>query len=193
MLRIPRRFAVATVALAALLAGCSDPGAGADRPVPSAQPPAQSPAVFEQADVTFAAQLVSQHQQGVDLASSADSRAVNTALKTWAKRFVETHEPEIAQASELLESWGQRPPEDPGLDGDRPGKVTNADVGGLAALSGTAYDKRFVELMIRHHESVLETASQQTAAGKNPRARELAGKLTLSQQNEIAELKKLVV
>jgi len=192
MLRIPRRLAVAAVALAAVLAGCSDPDAGA-APEPSAQPVAQSPAPFDQTDVTFAAQLVSQHQQGVDLASSADSRAANAELKAWAKRFVETHEPEIAQASELLESWGQRPPEDPGLDGNRPGKVTDADVGGLTALSGTAYDKRFVELMVRHHEGVLDTASQENAAGKNPRARELAGKLSRSQQDEIAELRKLAV
>jgi uncharacterized protein (DUF305 family) len=193
MLRTPRRLAVAVVALAAVLTGCSEPGAGADQPVASPQPLAQTPGPFGESDVTFAAQLVSQHQRGVDLASSADSRAANAELKAWAKRFVEIHEPEIAQASELLESWGQTPPEDPGLDSNRPGKVTDADVGGLTALSGTAYDKRFVELMIRHHEGVIETAAKQAAAGKNPRARELAGKLDRSQRDEVTQLKALGV
>jgi uncharacterized protein (DUF305 family) len=193
MLRTPRRLAVAVVALAAVLAGCSDPDAEANQPAASPQPLAQTPGPFGETDVTFAAQLVSQHQRGVDLASSADSRAANAELKAWAKRFVETHEPEIAQASELLESWGQQPPEDPGLDGNRPGKVTDADVGGLTALSGTAYDKRFVELMVRHHEGVIETVSKQTTDGKNPKARELAGKLARSQPDEVAELRKLEV
>jgi uncharacterized protein (DUF305 family) len=127
----------------------------------------------------------------VDLASSAESRAANAGLKAWAKRFVETHEPEIAQASDLLESWAQRPPEDPGLESNRPGKVTDADVSGLNALSGPAYDKRFVELMTRHHDGVIDSASRQNAAGKNPRARELAGKLAQSQPAEITELKAL--
>jgi uncharacterized protein (DUF305 family) len=188
MLRTPSRFAVAIAALASVLAGCSDPGVEAS-PVPSAQPPAP----FDQTDVTFAAELVAQLQQGVDLAASADSRAANAELKAWAKRFVDTHEPEIAQASELLESWGQQPPEDPGLDSNRPAKVTDAEIGALAALSGPEYDKRFAELMIRHHEGVIDTVAKENGTGKNPRARELAGKIAQSQQNEVAELKKLGV
>jgi uncharacterized protein (DUF305 family) len=188
MLRTSRRFAVAVVALAAVLSGCSDSDAGAS-PVPSSQPPAP----FDQTDVTFASELVSQLQQGVDLASSADSRAANAELKAWAKRFVDTHEPEIAQASELLESWGQQPPEDPGLDSSRPGRVTDAEIGALVALSGPEYDKRFAELMISHHEGVIDTVAKENGTGKNPRARDLAGKIAQSQQNEVAELKKLPI
>jgi uncharacterized protein (DUF305 family) len=191
MLRTHRRFAVAVVALAVTLAGCSDPHAGAAAPAP-ALPPA--PPSFNETDAAFAAQLVSQHQQGLDLASLADSRSGRAELKALAQRFIDVHEPEIEQLSEMLESWGQQPPEDPGLDrGNRPGKITEAEMNILTSRSGADFDKLFVELMIRHHQGVIAIVAKETAGGKNPGARALAGKIAVSQQNEVTELKNLVV
>ena len=52
-----------------------------------------------------------------------------------------------------------------------------------------AFDKLFVELMIRHHQGTIDIVVKETAGGTNPRARELAGKIAISQQNEVTELK----
>ena len=187
MLRTHRRFAVAVVALAFSLTGCSHPHAGASAPAP-APAPARPP--FNETDAAFAAQLVSQHQQGLDLASLANSRSGRGELKALAQRFIDVHEPEIEQLSELLESWGQQPPEDPGLDrGNRPGKITEAEMNTVTSRSGADFDKLFVQLMIRHHQGAIDIVATETAGGKNPRARELADKIAVSQQNEVTELK----
>jgi uncharacterized protein (DUF305 family) len=187
MLRTHRRFAVAVVALAFSLTGCSNPHAGASAPAP-APAPARPP--FNETDAAFAAQLVSQHQQGLDLASLANSRSGRGELKALAQRFIDVHEPEIEQLSELLESWGQQPPEDPGLDrGNRPGKITEAEMNTVTSRSGADFDKLFVQLMIRHHQGAIDIVATETAGGKNPRARELADKIGVSQQNEVTELK----
>jgi uncharacterized protein (DUF305 family) len=173
--------------------GCSDSHAGASAPAPAVVPaPALPP--FNETDAAFAAQLVWQHQQGLNLASLADTRSGRADLKALALRFIDVHEPEIEQLSELLESWGQQPPEDPGLDrGNRPGKIAEVDMNTLTSRSGADFDRLFVELMIRHQQGTIDIVANETAGGKNPRAWELAGKIAISQRNEVTELKNLGV
>ncbi len=179
------------VALAAVLAGCSDEAPPSRTAPPESSPAAQQAAVpFNDADVAFARQALAHHQQGVDLASLAESRADNAELKALAKRVIDTHEPEIARLSALIESWGQPAPDDPNLEHvQRDGYIAPGDMAELAGLSGKDFDRKFVSRLQKQREAGVRIADAEAQHGRNPDARDLAATTSRSQQQEITELR----
>ncbi|WP_037304338.1 DUF305 domain-containing protein [Amycolatopsis orientalis] len=179
------------VALAAVLAGCSDEAPQSQTAPPGSSPLAQQAAVpFNDADVAFARQALAHHQQGMDLASLAETRTENAELKALAKRIIDTHEPEIARLSALIESWAQPAPDDPNLEHvQRDGYLSPGDLAQLAGLSGKDFDRQFVARLIRQREAGVRIADAETQHGRNPDARDLAATTSRSQQQEISELR----
>ncbi|MFE6616252.1 DUF305 domain-containing protein [Amycolatopsis sp. NPDC057786] len=179
------------VALAAALAGCSDEAPQSQTAPPGSSPVAQQAAVpFNDADVAFARQALAHHQQGVDLASLAETRAANEQLKALAKRIIDTHEPEIARLSGLIEAWGQPAPDDPNLEHvQRDGYISPGDMAALAGLSGKDFDRQFAARLLRQREAGVRIADAETQHGRNPDARDLAATTSRSQQQEISDLR----
>lgn len=58
----------------------------------------------------------------------------------------------------------------------------------LEGLSGTEFDRRFLELMVAHHEGAFEMAQTQLADGESPQALELAQQIIDDQQAEISQM-----
>ncbi|MFI5559462.1 DUF305 domain-containing protein [Amycolatopsis japonica] len=185
------RFLPAVALAAVALAGCSDAAPQSATAPPGASPMAQQAAVpFNDADVAFARQALAHHQQGMDLASLAETRAANDQLKVLAKRIIDTHEPEIARLSGLIEAWGQPAPDDPNLEHvQRDGYVSPGDMAELAGLSGKDFDRQFVTRLLRQREAGVRIADAETQHGRNPDARDLAATTSRSQQQEIGDLR----
>ncbi|MFD5246993.1 DUF305 domain-containing protein [Amycolatopsis sp. NPDC058340] len=185
------RFLPAVALAAVALAGCSDEAPQSQTAPPGSSPVAQQAAVpFNDADLAFARQALAHHQQGVDLASLAETRAANEQLKALAKRIIDTHEPEIARLSGLIEAWGQPAPDDPNLEHvQRDGYVSPGDMAALAALSGKDFDRQFVARLLRQREAGVRIADAETQHGRNPDARDLAATTSRSQQQEIGDLR----
>ncbi|WET81755.1 DUF305 domain-containing protein [Amycolatopsis sp. QT-25] len=182
------------VALAAVaLGGCSDEAPRSQTAPSGSSPMAHQSAVpFNDADVAFARQALAHHQQGVDLASLAETRAENDRLKALAKRIIDTHEPEVARLSGLIEAWGQPAPDDPNLEHvQRDGYLGPGDMAQLAGLSGKDFDRQFVTRLIRQREAGVRIAEAETQHGRNPDARDLAATTSRSQQQEIDDLRGL--
>lgn len=166
-------------ALAALtLAGCS----GAEE---------QS---FNDADVRFATEMIPHHQQAVEMSSLAEKRAENPKVLDLASRIKGAQDPEIKQLSGMLESWGEDVPSGHGGHGtdEMAGMMPEQEMTGLEVTSGAAFDRMFLEMMIRHHEGAIEMADTESAEGQNPEARELAKTIARVQQAEIAEMNGLL-
>ncbi|UMP04334.1 DUF305 domain-containing protein [Amycolatopsis sp. EV170708-02-1] len=185
------RFLPAVALAAVALAGCSDEAPQSQTAPPGSSPVAQQAAVpFNDADLAFARQALAHHQQGVDLASLAETRAANDQLKALAKRIIDTHEPEIARLSGLIEAWGQPAPDDPNLEHvQRDGYVSPGDMAELAKLSGKDFDRQFVARLLRQREAGVRIADAETQHGRNPDARDLAATTSRSQQQEIGDLR----
>ncbi|OXM49211.1 DUF305 domain-containing protein [Amycolatopsis alba] len=185
--------ALATALAAVVLAGCSDEAPQAQTAPAGSSPMAQQAAVpFNDADLTFARQALAHHQQGVDLASLAETRAANDQLKALARRVIDTHEPEIARLSGLIESWGQPAPDDPNLEHvQRDGYLSPDDMAALTGLSGKDFDRQFVTRLLRQREAGVRIADAETQHGRNPDARDLAATTSRSQQQEISDLRGL--
>ncbi|MEU3273904.1 DUF305 domain-containing protein [Saccharomonospora sp. NPDC006951] len=194
--------AVAFVAIA-VLGGCAGTAeedhagaAGASHGANSAPPSAGSAdetASHNEADVTFAQQMIPHHQQAIEMADLVESRTGNAELVTLAEQIRQAQGPEIDRLTTWLAEWGQ--PVDNqhgegghGGHGDMPGMsgmMSEEDMATLESLSGDEFDRRWLEMMIEHHEGAVEMAESELKDGVHTGATKLAEDIISAQQAEI--------
>ena len=201
-----RFFALSAVALGTvLLAGCGSddtPGtAPSSTAAPSASGSAQVSAEHNDADAMFAQMMIMHHRQAIDMAKMAATRAASADVKTLAAKIQAAQDPEIQTMSTWLMAWDAAMPTGmPGMDmgegnssmPSMPGGMSDADMEKLEALSGAAFDKEFLTMMVAHHEGAIQMAQQQVKNGKNPEAVGLARKIVADQTAEVAEIQKML-
>lgn len=191
----------ALTAAALVVAGCSGPQAltGSDV-TPAAS--ASTASTANTADVHFTQMMIVHHQGAIDMAELARGRAASQEVKDLAARIEAAQQPEIDTMTGWLESWGEEPLDDddtmPGMNhspmsmGGAGGMASPDDLTELEDATGTDFDRRFLELMIAHHEGAVRMATMETRAGQNPDTVALAEKMVTDQTAEIAEMKALL-
>ncbi|MFI1808818.1 DUF305 domain-containing protein [Streptomyces sp. NPDC020422] len=196
--RTTRKLAL-TGALAAaglLLAACSGSGdstQGTDHggKTSAAAPSASAPSgAFNDADVMFAQMMIPHHEQALEMAKLADGRAEDAEIKKIVGAVEQAQDPEIRKMKGWLRTWGK--PESTGGGHGMAGMMSDADMAELAAAKGKAFDRRFAELMIAHHEGAVEMAKTEQANGGDAAARKVADDVVRTQAAEIAQLKKIL-
>ena len=75
---------------------------------------------------------------------------------------------------------------------DMNGKSQEDVMAELGALSGTEFDKAFLEAMVAHHEGAVVMAQDQLAGGENEEAVALAEQIISDQEAEIAEMQDML-
>jgi uncharacterized protein (DUF305 family) len=179
MMRIATGFGV--LVAAAAIAGCHPappvaPGATASTeaapPAPrTVQPGApgsasrvvsSTPAVARKpvaADVEFMQGMIGHHAQAIDMVGLLRTRTSSQRMRLLGLRI------EVSQADEIqtMRAWlrdhgatepGEHAHHAPGAK-LMPGMLTPAEMEKLAATSGVAFDRLFLEFMIKHHEGAL--------------------------------------
>ena len=190
MKRILATLAVALLT-SATLAAC-----GSDADTASGQ-------THNQADITFAQDMIPHHQQAVQMARMAETQASSPEVKSLAKRIEAAQGPEIDTMQSWLDQWGASEESDdsmPGMDhgdggsmGDgMPGMMSDADMQQLGKARGADFDSMFLTMMIAHHEGAIEMAKTEQAEGSSPDARALAEQIEKAQTAEIAEMKTML-
>jgi uncharacterized protein (DUF305 family) len=168
-------------ALLLLLSACAGGGAPAASPAPVASPPGEPGELppllgavatsFERpghvpADVAFMHGMIPHHAQALRMAALVPDRTSNRQLHIMAERMAVAQGDEIQLMLRLARGRGRaRPPSDGGDDHGHhghgahevlmPGMLTEEDFEALAAARGDAFDRLFLELMIRHHEGAV--------------------------------------
>jgi uncharacterized protein (DUF305 family) len=207
---------IAAATAAVVAAGCSGsgtapPAAGpVATPPPAASPSAAAPISPEnnQADVMFAQGMIPHHLQAIAMSSQASSRAASQEVKDLAARIAQAQAPEIEEMHRMLDTWGAPRPQPgsnamPGMPGhgmpgmpmgdmSMHGMMSDAQMQQLAAQSGAAFDRMFLQMMIEHHAGAVQMAQTEQAQGLNPQAKELAGAIVAAQQQEITEMQTLL-
>jgi uncharacterized protein (DUF305 family) len=155
-------------------------------------------ATFNNADTMFAQAMIPHHQQAVEMAELAETRAADPELKRLASQIRAAQDPEIKTMTAWLTSWGQ-PTMMPsgghdmgGMHGGMPGMMSDADMAKLKASTGKDFDKQFVQMMIDHHKGAIQMAKDEQANGSDPDAKALAGRIIESQQAEIDSMQKML-
>ncbi|MEU9859246.1 DUF305 domain-containing protein [Streptomyces sp. NPDC047971] len=200
-------LAGAVTAAALLLSACGsgtstsgmDHGAGTSAS-PTAAPSAFSgaPGAFNDADVAFAQAMIPHHEQALAMAELADGRAEDSGIRKIVADVEKAQDPEIRKMRSWLKGWGR--PESAAQGGhggahgghDMAGMMSEQDMKDLASLKGRAFDRKFAELMIAHHDGAVVMARAEQKDGRNETAKKLADDVVRTQSAEITELRKIL-
>ena len=145
------------------------------------------------ADVEFAQLMIPHHEQAVEMAQLATTRAENTDVKDLAGRIEAAQSPEIDAMTGWLTEWGEdAEPTGGGMGHDSTGVMSDAEMAELEAASGTEFDRMFLEMMVEHHTGAIEMAEAEIADGQFPDALAMAEAIKSTQQSEIAEMEGLL-
>ncbi|GII56500.1 lipoprotein [Planotetraspora thailandica] len=156
---------------------------------------AMSPAAdHNDADVKFSQMMIPHHRQAVEMAKLAEAQASRPEVKDLAQRIEAAQAPEIQTMSGWLRSWGVQVPSRGAMTMDHgvPGMMSEQAMKKLEGLSGAAFDKAFLEMMIHHHEGAVSMAEDEQRHGAYEPAKQLAGSIISSQSAEITTMKDLL-
>jgi uncharacterized protein (DUF305 family) len=147
-------------------------------------------------DVAFLKDMMIHHTQAIQLSTMAAASAVNPKVKAIAERIRVGQQPEIEAMRQLLTARGETPPALEHVQhmnhSDMPGMATPAQLATLRKATGKAFDRLFLQLMIKHHEGALTMSGRQTEKGSDIRIGELSQDVTVTQTKEIATMRQLL-
>jgi uncharacterized protein (DUF305 family) len=174
------------------------PGAPGEtgRVVPPA--PAAAPK-YTEADVKFMQGMIGHHAQALEMTALLPSRTAADGMKLLAKRIEVSQTDEIRMMQRWLESRGHESPSvhahhAPGAT-LMPGMLTADEMARLAEAKGAAFDRLFLELMIRHHEGALvmvKTLLAQPGAGQDSDIFAFASDVEADQTIEIERMRAML-
>ena len=144
------------------------------------------------ADVEFAQAMIPHHEQAVEMAQLAETRASSEDVKDLAGRIEAAQSPEIEAMTGWLAEWGEDVEPMGGMDHDSSGMMTDAEMMELEAASGADFDRQFLEMMVAHHMGAIEMAETEIADGQFTDALALAEAIKSAQEAEIAEMETLL-
>ncbi|MFG2718959.1 DUF305 domain-containing protein [Streptomyces sp. NPDC048416] len=160
---------------------------------------------YNDADVTFAQQMIPHHRQALQMARLADGRATDPEVKNLATAIAKGQNPEINTMEGWLKAWGKPLPSASSSMGDMPGMhhgsdgssampgtMSDQDMSELASAKGEDFDKDFARLMIGHHQGAVTMAKDEQKNGDNPDAKRLAGNVIAAQNAEIEQMNKIL-
>lgn len=193
----------------ALVAGCSGTPEDAGHPTGSMPtssmpmaPADHTAANHNAADVMWTQMMIPHHQQAVEMAALAPGRTENAELLALAAQVQAAQDPEIAQMTAWLATWGV-PTMPGGMDHSMPGGTAMDDMGHdgmmtaeqmtqLENATGADFDRAWLELMIAHHQGAIDSSTQIETSGQSPQVHDLAGEIIAGQQAEIEQMQAML-
>jgi uncharacterized protein (DUF305 family) len=197
-------------AVAAMLAWSSSPNP-ASAPRPSQSPalvivpgqPGESASVlpadrvqvpdgsaYNSVDAEFVRMMIPHHQQALEMAALAPTRAADPRIRAVADRI------RVAQRTEIdvLRAWlkARSLAESTQDHHGMPGMQTAASLAALDAARGAAFDRMFVAMMSEHHQGAVQMAKGVLSAGRDGQLEQLATSTAHEQAVEITRMRELL-
>jgi uncharacterized protein (DUF305 family) len=188
-------FAWIVLMVPAALAAADRPGAGAHAAGAGGQAPAP---LYTEDDLRFLQHMIVHHQQALDMSALVPDRTGRDELRRFARSVERAQAAEIAEMRSLLEIAAERGLDVPhhGPHGDPPmdGMLSTAEMEALAAASGAAFERLWLEKMIYHHEGALAMAGAQQRRQREQRRRPygvdvLVEDILIEQRAEITQMR----
>jgi len=151
------------------------------------------------ADIQFMQGMIGHHAQAVEMAALVPSRTASDGLRKLAQRIDVSQQDEMQMMREWLQARGQQIP-DPRAHHMMgatlmPGMLTAEEMERLAAATGPAFDRLFLEGMIKHHEGAIEMVHSLFAtegAGQTPEIFSYASDVDADQRMEIERMSSML-
>ncbi|GAC1655295.1 MAG: DUF305 domain-containing protein [Mycobacterium sp.] len=162
-----------------------------------------SSAAHNQADVTFAQQMIPHHGQAMQMSDMLlGKQGIDPKVGALASQIKAEQGPEIQTMQTWLNAWGQTttpstsPRTDmpgmpdhgamPGMSGS--GMMSDQDMAALQNAAGLEAGKLFLTQMITHHQGAIAMAQNEINTGQYPPAVALAQSIVTGQQQEITTM-----
>lgn len=161
---------------------------------------------YTEADVRFMTGMIHHHAQAIDMARLAPTHGASPAIQRLAARIINGQRDEIATMEEWLRERGLPVPassdghtvhggHDDAHAVHMPGMLTPAQMAQLEAARGAAFDRRFLELMIQHHQGAVTMVHELFAtdgAAQDEVVFRFASDVQVDQATEIARMERML-
>ncbi len=212
-------------AAAAFATGCasgagSSPATGADASQTSTTSAAEIEALyrartdsarmrFTDADVRFMSGMIHHHAQAIEISQLAPQNEASPSIRTLAARIINAQRDEIATMQRWLRDRQQPVPELHEMNGtvmvhgaghdhtamQMPGMLSAEEVASLRGARAAAFDRLFLELMIRHHRGAVTMVHELFAtdgAGQDEDVFRFASDVQVDQATEVARMERML-
>ncbi len=149
------------------------------------------------ADITFAQQMVPHHEQAIVMADQALKTSKDSDVLALAKQIKAAQGPEIKSMNAWLKKWdatGNDHGDMAGMDHSDTGMgmMSDDEMMSLDNAAGKKFDTQWLTLMIKHHQGAVAMAKTERADGEYPAAKKLAAAVIKGQEAEITTMKGLM-
>jgi uncharacterized protein (DUF305 family) len=187
-----------TLALTITLAACgSDDASSAANPATQAPGVADAAPTLNDADVEFAQGMIAHHEQAIEMAEIALDPNVGAGPEVLdlATRIKGAQDPEVQLMTGWLTAAGEPVVMDTSDGHDMSsmdGMMTAEQMDAMAAMTGAAFDKMWLEMMIAHHQGAISQSETVKADGSSTDVLALVDRIITAQQAEITEMQALL-
>lgn len=178
--------------------GSGSPAGGHDMstmsPSSTSAPAATAAPDHNDADVAFATDMIAHHSQAVQMAEMALKQSTTASIKALAGEIKAAQDPEIQTMAGWLKAWGKPVPtpmagHDMGsMSGSMQGMMSPQEMDALSKASGAAFDRMWLQMMIKHHQGAVAMSKAQLTQGSSPAAKKLAQAIIDGQTKEITQM-----
>ena len=155
---------------------------------------------FTPADVRFMQGMIGHHAQALEMTALVPSHSSSDAIRKLAQRIELSQADEIKMMQDWLTRRGQQVPDPhahhaPGAT-LMPGMLTAEEMARLGEAKGPAFDRLFLEFMIKHHEGALTMVKDlfaQPGAGQESDVFAFASDVDADQRMEIDRMRAALV
>jgi len=151
------------------------------------------------ADVAFMQGMIAHHAQAVEMVGLLQSRTTRDDMRALGLRIEVSQNDEIRFMQRWLEAHGQAQPSPHAHHGEAamlmPGMLTPEEMARLAEAHGPAFDRLFLEGMIKHHTGALQMVHDLFAASgaaQDPEIFGFASDVDADQRMEIDRMRALL-
>ena len=145
----------------------------------------------EEYDKTFLANMTMHHQGAIDMASLAAAQSKHVELKTLAANIIKAQTDEIANMMSWQVLWGYvAKGSDPMMNTSSLATMTEMSgmTNELRKLSGNEFDKKFIALMIQHHQAAINMATPGVNNAYHQEVKNLTKAIVTAQSSEIKQM-----
>lgn len=151
------------------------------------------------ADTAFMQGMIGHHAQALEMTELLKTRSQNEGMKKLALRIDVSQADEIQMMKTWLKARGEALPDEHAhhMHGAKlmPGMLTPEEMAKLAAASGEAFDKLFLEYMIKHHQGAIAMVDElfaQRGAAQESEIYAFATDVVADQQMEISRMRAML-
>ena len=140
-------------------------------------------------EIMFAQMMIPHHEQAISMSEIALKKSRNQAILKLSNQIKSLQGTEKSQLAYWLKATDSSMTMD--HDMQMSGMLTTKELASLKRLTGTQFDRTFLQLMIKHHQGALEMLDL-ISDSKNAEAKALAKAIKSAQGKEITSMKLLL-